>query len=176
MKKYLFDTNFFLDADLRYYNHSFFNDFWKLIKFLSQKEEFKSIEKVKTELTTKNDWVSDFAKELPQQFFIDETKYTQSYREIINHSQNLNVSPLAKEMFADENKADAWLVAVALQSGYTIVSNEKFVDEKERKNIKIPRICKELKIECIDIFSFIEEYKIEFGVKKPEIPKQSLFE
>lgn len=176
MKKCLFDTNFFLDADLRFYSHNFFNDFWELINFLSQKDEFRSIRKVKDELMKKKDWLSEFVKELPQKFFIDERKYMQSYGEVINYSQNLNVNSLAKEKFADENKADAWLVAVALQNGYTIVSNEKFVDAKEKKNIKIPRICKELKIECIDIFSFIEEYKIEFGTKKPEIPQQSLFE
>lgn len=175
MKKYLFDTNFFLDSDLRYYSHTFFGEFWDLVRHFGKKDNFKSIKKVKKELTQKDDWISEFAQTLPHNFFIDETKYMESYAKVIKHSQTLNVGDLAKERFADENKADAWLVAVALKDKYTIVSNEKFIDDKERKNIKIPRICKELKIECMDIFSFIEENNIEFGIKKPKIPLEVLF-
>lgn len=175
MKKYLFDTNFFLDSDLRYYNHTFFAEFWNLIQYLSKKDSFRSIKKVKKELIAKEDWVSKFIKNLPQKFFIDETKYMESYIEVIKHSQNLSVNNLAKEKFADENKADAWLVAVALKNKYTIISNEKFIDNKERKHIKIPRICKELKIECMDIFNFIAENKFEFGIKKPKILQEVLF-
>lgn len=94
---------------------------------------------------------------------------------VINHSQQLNVTDLAKEKFADENRADAWLVAVALKDRYSIVSNETIIDNKERKNIKIPRICQGLNIECINIFNFINENNIEFGVKKPKIPQENLF-
>lgn len=176
MKKYLFDTNFFLDSHLRYYSHTFFNDFWELISYLSKKDNFKSIVKVKQELIIKDDWISGFIKNnLPKQFFINETKYGESYIQIINYSQNLNVREIAKEKFADDKRADAWLIAVALKDGYTIVSNEKIVDIKEKKNIKIPRVCQDFQIECIDIFSFIQDNEIEFGVKKPNIPKESLF-
>lgn len=178
MKKYLFDTNFFLDSDLRYYSHTFFNDFWEFISYyLSKQDNFKSIVKVKQELIAKDDWISDFVKnKLPKQFFINETKYGESYTQIINYSQNLDVRDTAKEKFADETRADAWLIAVALKDGYTIVSNEKIVDIKERKNIKIPRVCQYFQIECIDIFSFIQDNEIEFGVKKPSRSKESLFE
>lgn len=99
----------------------------------------------------------------------------ENHIQIINYSQNLNVREIAKEKFADKKRADAWLIAVALKDGYTIVSNEKIVDIKEKKNIKIPRVCQDFQIECIDIFSFIQKNEIEFGIKKPNIPKESLF-
>lgn len=175
MKRYLFDTNFFLDSALRYYSPTFFAEFWQLIQHLSKKDNFRSIGKVKKELIAKDDWISNFIKNLPRNFFINETKYLETYATVINHSQQLNVTDLAKEKFANENRADAWLVAVALKDRYSIVSNETIVDNKERKNIKIPRICQGLNIECINIFNFINENNIEFGVKKPEIPQENLF-
>lgn len=51
---------------------------------------------------------------------------------------------------------------------------KKMPDKKEKKNIKIPRMCYELDIECINIFDFIKEQKVEFCIKN--MPKDSLFE
>lgn len=81
---------------------------------------------------------------------------------------------ILQKNFADKDKADAWLIAVAKQNNYTIVSNEKTPDKKERKEIKIPRMCNELNIKCIDIFNFIIEKKLKFKIE--DMPKVSLFE
>lgn len=176
MNKYLLDTNFFLDSSLRYYQNNFFPDFWRWIKYSAQKPSIKTIRKVKEELNKKDDFVSGFIKELPKNFFINEKEYLAYYGEVIQKSASMEFNQLAKEKFAEENRADAWLIAVALSDNFTIVSNEKIPDKKEKKNIKIPRMCKELKIQCIDIFDFIKEQNVEFSIKNMDFPKDTLFD
>ncbi|WP_281271170.1 DUF4411 family protein [Helicobacter didelphidarum] len=167
---------FFLDSSLRYYQNDFFPDFWIWLKIQSNTSHIKTIRKVKQELLSKKDFISNFINELPLSFFIDDKKYLSSYSQVIQTAQLMNFRQNAKEKFADANKADAWLIAVALQDNYTIVSNEKIPDKQERQNIKIPRMCNELNIECINIFDFIKEQKIIFYIKDlPQEPKQTLF-
>lgn len=178
MSKYLLDSNFFLDSSLRYYQNDFFPDFWKWIRYGDKEFPIKTIKKVKEELNKKDDFINGFINELPKDFFIDEIKekYHKNYEEIIQKSQNMDFNSTAKEKFAEANRADAWLLAVALSDNFIIVSNEKMPDKKEKKNIKIPRMCDELKIKCINIFDFIKEQKIEFYIKNMlKIPKDTLF-
>lgn len=175
MNKYLLDTNFFLDSSLRYYQNDFFPDFWKWLKYSAQKPSIRTIKRVKEELNRKNDFISNFIKGMPRDFFIDETKYLERYREVILTSQEMDFNPTAQEKFAEEHRADAWLLAVALTDDFIIVSNEKIPDKKEKKNIKIPRMCDKLKIPCIDIFEFIKKQGLEFSIKNmPNLPKDTL--
>lgn len=176
MNKYLLDSNFFLDSSLRYYQFDFFPDFWNWIKYKTQNSSIKTIKKVKQELDKKDDFISGFIRELPKDFFIDEIKYLENYAQVIQSSQNMDFNPSAKEKFAQGHRADAWLLAVAQRDNFIVVSNEKMPNKKEKKNIKIPRMCVELKIQCIDIFDFIKEQKLEFCIKNmPHIRKDTLF-
>lgn len=176
MNKYLLDTNFFLDSCLRYYQNDFFPDFWKWIKYSTQTTSIiRTIKKVKEELNKKDDFISDFIKGLPKDFFIDETRYLEYYGKVIRTSQTMEFNQPAKEKFAEKSRADAWLLAVASSDSFIIVSNEKMPDKKEKKNIKIPRMCNELNIRCIDIFDFIKEQNLEFSIKNMDFPKDTLF-
>ncbi|WP_297811971.1 DUF4411 family protein [uncultured Helicobacter sp.] len=177
MNKYLLDTNFFLDSSLRYYQNDFFQDFWKWLRHSAQKPSIKTIKKVKEELNRKNDFISNFIKEMSKDFFIDETKYLENYAQVIQASQDMDFNPSAKEQFAQAYRADAWLLAVAQRDNFIVVSNEKMPDKKEKKNIKIPRMCDKLGIKCIDIFDFIKEQKLEFCIKNmPHILEYTLFD
>ncbi|MDE5602486.1 MAG: DUF4411 family protein [Helicobacter sp.] len=176
MNKYLLDTNFFLDSSLRYYQNDFFSDFWKWLRYAAQNSSIKTIKKVKEELDRKKDFISKFIKEMSRNFFIDDREYLKKYGEVILTSQKMDFNPAAKEKFAEEHRADTWLLAVALADDFIIVSNEKISDKKEKKNIKIPRMCNELKIQCIDIFEFIKRQELEFSIKNmPDLPKDTLF-
>lgn len=135
MNKYLLDSNFFLDSSLRYYQFDFFPDFWKWLKYSAQNPSIKTIKKVKEELSRKNDFISNFIKELPKDFFIDETKYLENYAKIIQASQDMDFNPSAKEKFAQAHRADAWLLAVAQRDNFIVVSNEKMPDKKKKRKI-----------------------------------------
>lgn len=175
MNRYLLDSNFFLDSSLRYYQFDFFPGFWGWIKYKAQNYSIKTIKKVRQELDKKDDFINGFIKELPKDFFIDETKYLENYAKIIQTSQNMDFNPSAKDRFAEIHRADAWLLAVAQKDNFIIVSNEKMPNKKEKKNVKIPRMCVELKIQGIDIFDFIKEQKLEFCIKNiPNTPKDTL--
>ena len=68
----------------------------------------------------------------------------------------------AKEEFADESKADAWLVAHALATKRIVVTEEKF-GRDIKKRIPIPNVCKEFDIRYmihIDTFDMLRNLGI----------------
>ncbi|MCV5514000.1 DUF4411 family protein, partial [Escherichia coli] len=55
----------------------------------------------------------------------------------MNWAQTLDVSDKAKEDFASQSKADAFLIAHAMTHGFSIISHEKN-QEGAKKRIMIP--------------------------------------
>lgn len=50
------------------------------------------------------------------------------------------------------DSADLWLIAQARANGHTVVSHEKLIDPRTRKAVKIPNVCAENGVDCIDTF------------------------
>ena len=55
----------------------------------------------------------------------------------------------AKEEFADESKADAWLVSHALATKRIVVTEEKFGRDIKKRMVPIPNVYKEFDIRYI---------------------------
>lgn len=60
--------------------------------------------------------------------------------------------------------ADPWLIAIAKRESYTIVTNENrnvnLSTSQPSKALKIPDICDDLNIECIDMNQFFKEISL----------------
>ncbi|MDQ7139981.1 DUF4411 family protein [Staphylococcus simulans] len=60
--------------------------------------------------------------------------------------------------------ADPWLIAIAKREGYTIMTNENrnvnLSTSQPSKAPKIPDICDDLNIECIDMNQFFKEISL----------------
>lgn len=63
--------------------------------------------------------------------------------------------------WAHEKIADPWLIAIAKEKGYTIVTSELPVPSLNKvnpsRNVKIPDVCKQLNVRCIDMNQFFKE-------------------
>lgn len=66
-------------------------------------------------------------------------------------------TPLAKEEFA--SVADSWLCAYALTYDEIIVTEEIY-DADIKKRVKIPNVCEEFGIRCINLLQFIRKIGI----------------
>lgn len=68
-------------------------------------------------------------------------------------------------------KADYFLIALALQEQYTIVTQEARMqtippNAPRPRRIKIPNVCEQLEIECIDITEFLRRERAIFVLRE----------
>jgi PIN domain protein len=157
MTHYLLDSNIFIQSSFLEYRFSFCGGFWELLRTLHDAGRVFSIRAVKQELTKKDDELAQWIKTLPDEFFRDErTKETQiRYAELMNWAaSNSQFTEAAKNKFASEH-ADPWLVSYAATNGMKIVTHERY-DPNIRKSVKIPNAAKQINVECVNLYDFLE--------------------
>lgn len=87
-------------------------------------------------------------------------KTVKQYQEIIQWSgSHTQFKEYAKEEFADERKADAWLVAHALATKRVVVTEERF-SHNIKNRIPIPNVCKEFNIQYTNTFEMLRNLDI----------------
>lgn len=59
----------------------------------------------------------------------------------------------AKRVFANKDRADAWLVAYVAKQGMTVVTHE-VLEPYIKKAIKIPNAAQHLSVPCVHIYDF----------------------
>ena len=53
--------------------------------------------------------------------------------------------------------ADPWLIASAMDQEATVVTKESLITQSNAKTIKIPNVCNNMGVRCIDDFEFVKE-------------------
>lgn len=61
--------------------------------------------------------------------------------------------------------ADPWLIAHALDRNATVVTKENMDSAMNSKRIRIPNVCKNMGVRCIDDFEFIKEIGVKFSAR-----------
>lgn len=136
--RFLIDSNIFINSKNYAYRFEYCEMFWDFLLKLHKKGIVYSINAVKKELLAKNDELSDWIKNtVPDTFFEDEMSSIISYGTLMEWAQNQDVLEKAKTDFANQSKADAFLIAHAMENNYTIVTNEIF-SPGAKKRIMIP--------------------------------------
>lgn len=157
MERFLIDANIFITAKNLYYQFSFCQAFWDFLATMHQKGVLFSIQSVKQEIIKKDDPLKTWVETLPDTFFEDHYQSAKSYAKLMDYAQRLDVQQIAKEEFADQGNADAWLLAHALEQGFTIITHENFNPNAKRR-IMIPNVAKDHNIKVITLFEFLERF------------------
>lgn len=172
-EKYLFDANTFITAKNTFYSFDVVPSFWTQINELAEKEVFCIIDRVYDELVFPDKkhpanedelslWIrTEFKGKI---ISTHNTEVVKTYAQII---QKMTQEPpykshyktSAKARFAEATNADAWLVAYAKVFNLTIVTFEKYTAE-EKKNIKIPVVCREFGVDYINLHEFMRRMKM----------------
>lgn len=156
--RFLIDSNVFINAKYFHYNFNYCKMFWDYLIQLNKKDVIFSINSVKKELLAKPDEISTWINnEVPVSFFQDENTSMRNYGVLMNWAQALDVSDKAKEDFASQTKADAFLIAHAMTHGFSIISHEKS-QEGAKKRIMIPNAAKAHGVETLTIYDFLSRY------------------
>lgn len=163
-KKYIIDTNVFIQGKNFHYSFDFCKGFWDWIEKSYTNNVVFSIGKVKSELMQgrKGDPARTWAQQMPAKFFLDDVSDSavmSAYREVINWaSSDKHYLPSAISIFSDYSKADAFLLAYAKAHGYVIVTQESSEPTK-RREIPIPDAAMKIGgIQTINIYELLRKH------------------
>ena len=162
---FLLDSNVFIEAHRRYYNARICPGFWKALRHFLGTPSVLSIDKVRDELVEGKDDLSKWiTRSLAPASFVSsgQAAVLNRYAEIQKWAVAQNrFTAAALRDFADAEKADAWLIAYALENGSTLVTHEGN-DPKLNKRVLIPVVCRAFGIPVKDTFDMLHELKVLF--------------
>jgi hypothetical protein len=171
MTTYLLDTNVFIQAKNLHYGLDFCPGFWDWIRQAHATGTVYSIDSVRAELVGGNDDLATWARSLPDSFFLAPSAATvprlQATATWVNSA---GYDPAAVSTFLQV--ADYYLVAQALEFGYTVVTHEIFANTARR--IKIPNACLGLNVQYVTPFSMLRSETARFILPQQPIPVAAL--
>lgn len=162
MKKYLIDTNIFIESANRHYAIDICSGFWHFLIKVSKLDNVKSIIQVYDEFTPDDERLKNFRQNLKgNHFFLPVENITpESYSKVTKTLIDMEYTQQAIAKFSMH--ADYFLIALALQENYIIVTQEAKSGNNAKNQIKIPNVCDRLGIGCIDVVKFLRYEKARF--------------
>ena len=164
MKKYLIDTNIYIDSYDRYYRNEFFPTYWEHLSNILN--EHVIIPKIVKDEITKSPWFQDWLNRHYTDNYLNHKDYSEQWQAVLNFVQSCGLykeSALTNQDkgWADENTADPWIIAMAKEMHLTIVSEEQKIPNLGQgvkvRVAKIPDICEKLNVRCITRNEFFGE-------------------
>ena len=164
---YLIDTNVFIVAKNSYYRMNQFQNVWN---YLDSNNNIQIIDSVFTEICKQENSLKKWAKNLnPQKIIKSTDKPTEEqFTQVVRWVESQYNVGIPRNNFIDG--ADSRLIAKALSlqdSGISVsvVTNE--VASKSPKNPKIPNVCANFEVPCINIFDMFDKLGANFSQNSP---------
>lgn len=166
MKQFLLDSNIYINFYDRYYREEYFPSFWtQLPKILNK---YVIIPRI---VVDENYHDPKFKKWLDNNFkkqFLNHKNYAEEWAEVLEHIKNSKCykseALTADGGWAHEKIADPWLIAIAKKDKLTIVTEEirnpNLHNPYGNKAAKIPDVCDDLMVDCIDMNGFFKEINL----------------
>lgn len=166
MKKYLIDTNIFIESAYRFYAFDICPGFWEFLEKSADLGYTKSVIKVYDEIKEAKQKLMDFKDTLKSKnFFLPiENIQDESHTKVAITIQQMQYEQEVIRQFS--SNADYFLIALAYQESYVIVTHEAKSGNNAKTQIKIPNVCEKLGIECIDVAEFLRRHDVQFVLKK----------
>lgn len=163
---YCIDANVLIQAWQKYYSPDLCPDYWDLLNELGKQGRIFIPEEVKNEIVvpeTSDKTEDDLSKWLKRSK-IPIHKPTEN---IIACWQKILQADPTHKLLVDNIKsrslADPWLIAHAMDTKATVVTKENIDSAMNSKRVKIPNVCKNMGVRCIDDFEFIKEIGVKFS-------------
>ncbi len=148
MNKYIIDTSSLIDAAKNYdMKKNTFAPVWETIEFMISNQELMTSSEIAEELL--DDDLKKWAKQ--QKGFL--VPISKEIQELVTEILKRYPTLIALRSKSNSN-GDPFLIATALHLEGCVVTNEKS-NGKNPQTYKIPDVCREYKLECIDLIAFI---------------------
>ena len=164
---FLIDSSALIAPYESYYPFDIAPCFWDQIKENIEQGRIAVLDVVKDEVEKGGDDLSEWVKGLSIAKLIDrrETAILAHYSEILTYIQTCEFyTPHALADWANANTADPWLIASAIEKGYTIVTFESSAGHLSKKfpskRCKIPDICDVFHAKYDNLFAMMRKLSI----------------
>ena len=162
-KRYLLDSNVFIEAKNKYYSFELCPGFWKALIAKHKSKRLFSIDKVHDELSGEGDRLSDWVKETVPDTFFKQTQdqaVIDAFRDMVTWvNSESQFTQAAKAEFAVA--ADGWVIAYAKANGLIVVTHEEYAPDVKKK-VPIPNVCLEFDVKYVNTFEMLEDLKVKF--------------
>ncbi len=145
---YCFDTSGLIQTWNDLYPRDTFPSLWDNIDALVDKQRIVSPDEVLRELSRQDDDLHAWAKARPGMFIKTDGSFLKKGVEIINRY------PRMLDQKPGKNGADPWVVALALDRGATVVTEEK--PNGNMVSPKIPTVCRAEGVRHMNVLEFIQ--------------------
>ena len=158
---YLLDADVLIGAKNLHYGFDFCPAFWEWIVRNHATGVVLSVARVGDEIHDRQDKLSSWARRNLRGFFVPPSAHdAASLGSVSAWVTQQNYDPARINAFFQ--KADYYLVGQALGGGHTVVTHE--VAAPKARKIKIPDVCKALRIPCITPFSMLRRENARFVI------------
>jgi len=164
MSLYILDSGFFIDPYSKYLHPAIAPTYWEQLALkLEKMDNVCTLKVVKREIEEQSDWLTFwFKRNFNKKRILDEAKFSRERELLINYVKHAvsrgEYKRSALKDFIKPNKADAHVVACALyyqNNGLDPVVVSSEINEKHKKKVPIPKICREFSITHIHVREFI---------------------
>jgi predicted nucleic acid-binding protein len=163
-KKYCLDANVLIRAWRDYYAPRFCSNYWDVLSELGAEGRIFLPQMVYEEITRTDDDLTSWLKKSR----IAEHKIDGPVTEYLKKIYAVN--PAHKNLVdntRNRSLADPWVIAHALKEDAVVVTKEEKVTAVNTTKIKIPNVCNNMGVRCINDFEFVEELNIQFSCHIP---------
>lgn len=161
-EKFLLDSNTFITPYKNYYPFDFASSFWHQLLTNCSLDNVAVLDSVKEEVLKGEDELSAWMNSAKSIKICSrkDVSVVKKYSEILIHIQNSSLyNEKALRVWSKKEAADPWLIAVAAQYGYTIITFETSsgIITTPSGRPKIPDIGKEFGVHCENLFYFMRK-------------------
>lgn len=159
-KKYCLDANVLIQAWQKYYSPTICQSYWEIMNSLGAANKIFVPEIVYDEIVKTDDDLSIWLKSCKIPIRKIDEHVANCIKDI--YSNNPNHKYLVDSTKA-RSLADPWVIAHAISEKAVVVTKEEKVTAMNSKKIKIPNVCENMAVPCINDFQLIKELGIRFS-------------
>ncbi|WP_447046003.1 DUF4411 family protein [Vreelandella sp. H-I2] len=158
--RYLLDANTYIEAKNQYYGMDICPAYWDWLDRQFALGTIASVDMIGRELKEGNDELANWVRERPDHFISNDDGLTQTlFADIVQFVVEGDYNPGNRDNFL--SKADPWIIAKAKAIGASVVTHEAVAAANTRK-VKVPNICQQFEVPCLNTFRFLRELEARF--------------
>ncbi len=155
---YCIDANVLIQAWQKYYSPKFCPDYWNVLDELGKQNKIFICEDVYGEIKKTEDDLYDWLKKCNIPIKKSSENVIKCLKEIYQNPLHLKLVDNTK----NRSLADPWVIAHAMSENAVVVSKEEKITATNTDKVKIPNVCENMNVRCINDFEFIHEIKLKF--------------
>lgn len=159
-RRYCLDANVLIQAWRTYYSPRLCADYWHVLDELGNQHRIFIVQEVADEIDRIEDGLREWLKESRIAVRKADDAVGTCLRAIYSaHEEHRKLVDNTK----NRSLADPWIIAHALNEGAAVVTKEERVVALNTRRIRIPNVCENMGIVCMNDFDFLAEQNIRFG-------------